>query len=82
MRRPARVKFIRNKTFKPLYETGLRKNKRYDTLWDDPFCDEIYKEKGVITVIDDDGQGHEIEKGDYEVKEWEVKNEKAYDEEF
>ncbi|AQN32518.1 hypothetical protein BCP12_100 [Bacillus phage BCP12] len=34
---------------------------------------EIYKENGTITVVDDDGQGHEIEEGDYEVKEWEVK---------
>lgn len=71
--RPARVKFIRSKTFKPLYEVGLRKNKLYDTLWDDEMVYEIYKETGTITVIDDDGQGHEIEEGDYETKAWEVK---------
>jgi hypothetical protein len=70
MNKPKRVKFIGYKSKNPLYEVGLKRNKIYETLWDDIACFEIYKEHEVITVLDDDGQGHEIEFGDYEVKEW------------
>lgn len=71
MRKPLKVKFIGYKSKNSLYEVGLRRNKIYNTLWDDNYVFEIYKEDKVVTVVDDDGQGHEIELGDYEVKEWE-----------
>jgi hypothetical protein len=70
MNKPKRVKFIGYKSKNPLYEVGLKRNKIYDTLWDDEAVYEIYEESGVITVTDDDGHGHEIEFGDYEIKEW------------
>jgi len=70
--KPKRVKFIGYKSKNPLYEVGLRRNKTYNTIWDDDLVHEIFEETGVVTVVDDDGHGHEIEKGDYEVKEWDI----------
>lgn len=73
MNLPKRVKFIGYKSKNPLYESGFRRNKIYNTLWDDEFCYEIYKETKTVTVVDDEGHGHEIEYGDYEIKELMVK---------
>ena len=66
---PKKVKFIANKKDNILYQTGLRKNKIYDTLVDTNEVLEIYEEFGTVTVTNDFGKGHEIEKGDYEIKE-------------
>ncbi|QEG04227.1 hypothetical protein [Bacillus phage BC-T25] len=70
---PKKVKFIRTPKFKPLYEQGLKKNKQYEVLWDCIEAQQIYESGGAVTVIDDDGHGHEIERGDYEVVKWDTK---------
>ncbi|AOZ62081.1 hypothetical protein QCM8_163 [Bacillus phage QCM8] len=70
---PKKVKFIRTPKFKPLYEVGLKKNKQYEVLWDEIYTEQLYNKNGTITVVDDDGQGHEIEPGDFIVVKWEMK---------
>lgn len=75
MKVPKRVKFVGYKSKNPLYASGLRRNKIYETIeWDMDFVLDIYKDNGTVTVNDDDGVGHEIEKVDYEVKEWTTLN--------
>jgi hypothetical protein len=65
---PSRVKFIGDKKLNPLYKSGFRKNKIYNTTIDDALVLEIFEELGTVTVINDFGEPHEIEKGDYEIK--------------
>ncbi|MGG0308361.1 hypothetical protein ABEY43_06895 [Priestia megaterium] len=66
---PKRVKFIGYKSENHLYATGLRRNKLYNVHWDDDAVEEIYNEFKTVTVTDDLGELHEINEGDYEVKE-------------
>ncbi len=65
---PAKVKFI-GETNEILYDEGFTKNKIYPVLWDIELTIDLYKETKTITVWDDDGEGHEITSGDYEIVE-------------
>lgn len=67
---PLKVRFTASAETKEHYAFGLTQGNVYDTsFWDEGWVQEIYEEDGTITVIDDEGAGHEISYGDYEVIE-------------
>lgn len=65
---PLKVRFT-GSTKEILYAEGFKKGKVYPVIWDDIFTYDIFKEAKTVTVTDDDGHGHEICFGDYEVLE-------------
>lgn len=65
---PKKVKFIGSKANNTLYQSGLKKNKTYETIVDDEYVLELFEKHKTVTVLDDDFTGHEIEDGDYEIK--------------
>lgn len=65
---PTLVKFNPNGDSKKTYNSDLTRDKIYiASFWEDQWVREIFDEVKAVTVIDDAGDGYEIEYGDYEI---------------